>query len=587
MQLNPAVVDIAASLATHFAVRDPFRHVVIDHFFAADDAVRLLQEFPPFERGNALNEAGLPGLKSTIEKIAALGGSYAELDQMIQSPAFLNWLSQVTGIPGLLYDPHYFGGGTHENKAGQDLDVHIDFNRHPVENWHRRLNLIVYLNPAWDASFGGALELHSDPRRADDQVRYITPEFNRCVVFETTENSWHGFSKISFPTPSAQASRRSIALYFYTLERPEDERADTHSTIYVDRPLPERFRAGMTLTEADVEELKSLWNRRMQHHQMLYRELTDVRNQLHRQLLNAGGSFHNPLRRIAGKMLRALGWRPPAIAAAPAAITQDRAAVVPGSQCPICERVALQTSLGEVLPTHPAQFHVSAFSLLECGLCESVYLDPRPTGEDLRALYQDGVQFSDSTYTEASRVAAMMEYYGGCLKNHQLLPPVGGRMLEVGAGFAWVARACKSMAPGVITIAQDVTAECVERCPWVDQYLLGEIDVAAAHGPYQLISLTHVIEHLVSPLQAIGALARLLAPGGKLFITAPFRPKGWRHGDGLDAWLKYPYLHVPAHISYLTQPWFKQAAEKWNLRLIHWDPLHDDQQAFEAILERH
>jgi 2OG-Fe(II) oxygenase superfamily len=309
VQLNPAVIEEVESLATRFSQRDPFRHIVIDDFLAPDSAAALLREFPPFERGNALNEAGLPGLKSTIEQIGALGGSYAELDRLVQSAPFLDWLSTLTGIPDLLYDPHYFGGGTHENKAGQDLDVHIDFNRHPIENWHRRLNLIVYLNPVWDPAFGGCLELHSDPRRADDVVRQVSPDFNRCVVFETTENSWHGFSRISFPTPCAQDSRRSIALYFYTRERPDDELADTHSTVYVDRPLPPRFCAGLTLSDADVEQLQSLWNRRMQHHQMLYREITALRKQCDQLAAARHPIYNNPLRRLGGKVLRALGLR--------------------------------------------------------------------------------------------------------------------------------------------------------------------------------------------------------------------------------------------------------------------------------------
>ena len=79
---------------------------------------------------------------------------YAELDALIQSGDWLALLTRITGIPGLLYDPYYLGGGTHENRSGQGLDPHVDFNYHPSERWHRRLNLIVYLNRAWDAVVG-------------------------------------------------------------------------------------------------------------------------------------------------------------------------------------------------------------------------------------------------------------------------------------------------------------------------------------------------------------------------------------------------------------------------------------------------
>jgi hypothetical protein len=199
---------------------------------------------------------------------------------LIQTPAFLGFVSRLTGIPDLLYDSSYFGGGTHENREGQDLDAHVDFNRHPLENWHRRLNLIVYLNHEWDAAWGGSLELHSDPRSRDDRVSLVVPLFNRCVIFETTESSWHGFSRIALPADRRDLSRKSIALYFYTKDRPAEELADTHSTIYVDRPLPEHFRAGATLSDADVEELRVLLTRRDQHNQRLYRDITHLTKEL-------------------------------------------------------------------------------------------------------------------------------------------------------------------------------------------------------------------------------------------------------------------------------------------------------------------
>jgi len=288
--VNPAVVRDASKLATEFRNADPFRHIVIENFFTPEACAQLLSDFPAFERGNARNEAGELGQKSTVERIRELGASYATLDDLIQTPQFLALIGKITGIPDLLYDPWYFGGGTHENREGQDLDAHVDFNRHPVERWHRRLNLIVYLNHEWDDAWGGSLELHSNPRAADNRVKLITPLYNRAVIFETTETSWHGFSRIGLPDAKKNLSRRSIALYFYTKDRPAEELADTHSTIYVDRPLPEQFTAGHILSDHDVQQLRTLLARRDQHNQRLYRDITDLTARLERAeaAMNAG-----------------------------------------------------------------------------------------------------------------------------------------------------------------------------------------------------------------------------------------------------------------------------------------------------------
>lgn len=179
--LNPDLFSRTPELQARFQRREPFRHLLIDGFFEAGFAQSLLDQFPPFDRGNARNEDGALGGKSVVEKIRTLGPAFVALDELVRSREFLVWLSQATAIPDLLYDPWYFGGGTHDNRHGQELDPHIDFNRHPENGWHRRLNLIVYLNPQWDPRWGGALELHSDPRREHDRVTLVTPRFNRCV----------------------------------------------------------------------------------------------------------------------------------------------------------------------------------------------------------------------------------------------------------------------------------------------------------------------------------------------------------------------------------------------------------------------
>ena len=278
--INPRVLEQSADIAKRFVPREPFRHVVIENFFSAEYANRLLADFPSFERGNARNESGEIGNKSTIERVRELSPSYRDLDELIKSKNFLALIGKLTGIDNLLYDPFYFGGGTHENRDGQDLDPHVDFNRHPIENWHRRLNLIVYLNPEWQDAWGGSLEIHTDPRMEDNLIELITPLFNRCVIFETTETSWHGFSRIGLPESRKDLSRRSIALYFYTVDRPAEELAETHSTVYVDRPLPDHYVAGKTLDDANINEIRALLSRRDQHIQRLYRDITQLSTKL-------------------------------------------------------------------------------------------------------------------------------------------------------------------------------------------------------------------------------------------------------------------------------------------------------------------
>jgi hypothetical protein len=235
-----------------------------------------MAEFPSFDDTHALNERGEVGRKAVFMDLAERGPAYARFDQMIRSSEFLALTSRITGIPNLLYDPEYVGGGTHENLDGQDLDSHVDFNYHPRRQWHRRLNLIVFLNPEWDESWGGCLELLFDPWTPDGArpASAVVPIANRAVIFETNEHSWHGFRRIELPAAKKTISRRSIALYFYTKERPRSETETTHGTIYVPRHLNGHIQAGHTLREEDVEEIRNLLARRDTQIKFLYdREL--------------------------------------------------------------------------------------------------------------------------------------------------------------------------------------------------------------------------------------------------------------------------------------------------------------------------
>lgn len=298
--VHPAVRASAEALQRDFAAAEPFRHVIVDDFLEPDFCDRLIQEFPPFEAGNALNEFGEVGRKAVVTGVSRIGHSYAEFDRMIRSREFLGWLGTVASIEDLVYDSDYVGGGTHENLDGQDLDSHVDFNFHPSRPLHRRLNLIVFLNREWREQWGGCLQLDRDPWHPVASVfrKRIVPLANRCVVFETTESSWHGFDRIRLPPPPQPGlSRRSIAVYFYTKDRAPAETASSHGTVYAPRPLPRHFEPGHTLESEDVQELEILLTRRDRQIQFLYERELEFSKTL-------AGIYRSPSFRIG----RALTW---------------------------------------------------------------------------------------------------------------------------------------------------------------------------------------------------------------------------------------------------------------------------------------
>jgi hypothetical protein len=144
----------------------------------------------------------------------------------------LQFLEGISGIPALLPDPYFVGGGFHETSRGGKLGIHADFRINEQLHLHRRMNVIVYLNPAWDDSYSGHLELWDRQMKAC--VSSVAPVLNRCVIFNTDADSFHGHPD-PLTTPDG-VSRRSMALYYYTASREIYKEVPNNSTIYHARP---------------------------------------------------------------------------------------------------------------------------------------------------------------------------------------------------------------------------------------------------------------------------------------------------------------------------------------------------------------
>ena len=224
---------VAGTYRESFAAAAPFPHVVVDGLFPQEAVDDVLKEFPePSARTDWIRLYDETSAKLAMPHDWTMGPSTRHLLNQFNSAAFVNFLEHLSGIEGLIPDPHYGGGGLHQMESGGYLKVHADFNRHGGLRLDRRLNVLLYLNRDWDDGWGGQLELWD--KTMTSCVQRISPIFNRMVVFATTDLSYHGLPE-PLQCPST-VTRRSLALYYYTNGRPEHERSPAHSSLYQRRP---------------------------------------------------------------------------------------------------------------------------------------------------------------------------------------------------------------------------------------------------------------------------------------------------------------------------------------------------------------
>ena len=214
----------------HYSNAEPFPHIVLDDFLKAESAKTILEHFPDPADATLWDRYQAEGyeMKIATSREEQLSSTIKQALHDLNSGPFIRFLQQLTGIQHLLPDPHLLGGGLHLVGPGGHLGIHADFNWHQELRVHRRINLLIYFNEHWLPEYDGDLELWSTDAKAC--MKSIAPIFNRAVIFNTTSDSFHGHP-MPLKVPAGQW-RRSIAMYYYTAQRPETEIREPHNTRY-------------------------------------------------------------------------------------------------------------------------------------------------------------------------------------------------------------------------------------------------------------------------------------------------------------------------------------------------------------------
>ena len=205
-------------LRDEFYCSEPFNHVVIDNFFEDDIAEKLSEEFPDYDSDvvnrykNALED------KRTLNRWDKFPPTTYRVFHFFGTDFVIN-MRLLLNEPNLIFDFGLNGGGWHMHSRGGNNNVHLDYNIHPKLDLQRKLNIIVYLTKDWNTEWGGGLELwtHDEDtknpiKKPKEKVKTIDNLFNRAIIFDTTQNSWHGLpNQIDCPEG---VIRKSIAGYY-------------------------------------------------------------------------------------------------------------------------------------------------------------------------------------------------------------------------------------------------------------------------------------------------------------------------------------------------------------------------------------
>ena len=220
-------------LVDDYCQAQPYPHIVIDNFLPNAFIDEIINNFPIQKlQDDKLHESGYSGLHKRQIFPESCNNYIRNVFSFFNSSPFLQFLEGLTTIDSLIGDPYFTGGGFHEISRGGKLGVHADFRINEQLHLNRRINILIYLNKNWKDAYGGFLEMWD--KSIKNKVESIAPIFNRCVIFNTGADSYHGHPE-PLNTPD-NITRKSIALYYYTSSKRVYEDTPAHSTMYFARP---------------------------------------------------------------------------------------------------------------------------------------------------------------------------------------------------------------------------------------------------------------------------------------------------------------------------------------------------------------
>lgn len=195
-------------LRLQYLSASPFPHLVIENLCDEDKLLALYEQIPVLD--NRSRDFIFAGNKFEKSRYFELGELFDELYQDLRSDRMNAFLGFLTG-KNTFVDPENHGGGLHQGRGNSFLDMHLDYNYHPLNKlWWREMNLLLYLNKDWEDAYGGHLKIR-DLRT--DEAKKLRVGFNTLIIQKCDDYTLHGYDLTSFPEG---VNRTSIATYAFT-----------------------------------------------------------------------------------------------------------------------------------------------------------------------------------------------------------------------------------------------------------------------------------------------------------------------------------------------------------------------------------
>lgn len=251
------------------------------------------------------------------------------------------------------------------------------------------------------------------------------------------------------------------------------------------------------------------------------------------------------------------------------------------SRCPLCNSKAKVDFIGQDFMFDRSKY----YQYLKCDSCRISYQDPIPNLKQIKSYYPDSYEnFEDPKLPRLSKIdkirLSFHHGYPDLLKpnlTNKLLSLIvprdktlidhtpEGRFLDIGCGNG--SRLLKMKKLGWQVFGVELNTFAYQKC--IDN----DLDVqnkplertTYKENYFDVIYMSHLIEHLHNPDEIIKICAKLLKKGGKLYVNTPNN-----NALGKKIFNKYWFANeVPRHIILYSKKGIKQIIDKHKMQIVH------------------
>lgn len=215
-----------ARLASDFRNSGVVQSCYIDCLLPDVAAREIYAAFP--DKSQMMLKKSLREFKYVAAQMDKYDPLLEEIVYAFQDPRIVELIAEITGMDELLPDENLYAGGISVMAKGNYLEPHLDNSHDKDRQNYRVLNLLYYVTPEWQSSYGGNLEVwDSGPKGLP---REIESRFNRLAVMATHEQSWHSVN------PVRHDGNRCCVSNYYFSTKPFERHDYFHVTSFRGRP---------------------------------------------------------------------------------------------------------------------------------------------------------------------------------------------------------------------------------------------------------------------------------------------------------------------------------------------------------------